>query len=111
MKSRQGKTTKRNLFNELSEGFEALQQQRKGMITLRQHTVTIEAAPEVSSNELVKLRQKLKLSQAVFASYLRTNKRTLENWEQGRAKPNAQAALLIKLVKKYPDTIKRLSAV
>ena len=30
---------------------------------------------------------------------LRTNVRTLENWEQGRAKPNAQAALLINLVK------------
>jgi putative transcriptional regulator len=25
---------------------------------------------------------------------LRTNPRTLENWEQGRAKPKAQAALL-----------------
>jgi putative transcriptional regulator len=102
---------KRDLFSELNEGLEALRQQRLGKITLRQHTVSIEPAPELNSDELVKLRQKLKLSQAVFASYLRTNKRTLENWEQGRAKPNAQATLLIKLVKKYPDTIKRLSAV
>lgn len=102
---------KRNLFNELSEGLQALEKQRKGKLTLRQHAVVVEDAPEVSSNELVKLRQKLKLSQAVFASYLRINKRTLENWEQGRAKPNAQAALLIKLVKKYPDTIDRLNAV
>jgi len=47
----------------------------------------------------------------VFASYLRTNPRTLENWEQGRAKPNAQAALLIQLVSRYPDTVSRLSAV
>ena len=111
MNSRQDKTMKRDLFSELNEGPEALRQQRLGKITLRQHTVSIEPAPELSSDELVKLRQKLKLSQAVFASYLRTNKRTLENWEQGRAKPNAQAALLIKLVKKYPDTIKRLRAV
>lgn len=28
--------------------------------------------------------------------------------KQGRAKPNAQAALLIRLVKRYPDTVKRL---
>ena len=48
---------------------------------------------------------------AVFAGYLRTNVRTLENWEQGRAKPNAQAALLIKLVKRCPDTIERLAAI
>ena len=37
--------------------------------------------------------------------------RTLENWEQGRAKPNAQAALLINLVKQYPDTVQRLAEI
>lgn len=42
---------------------------------------------------------------------LRTNLRTLENWEQGRAKPNAQAALLIRLVEKYPDTVECLAAI
>ncbi len=57
------------------------------------------------------VREKLNVSRAVFARYLRTNERTLENWEQGRAKPNAQAALLIRLVAKYPDTVKRLAAV
>ena len=45
----------------------------------------------------------------LFAAYLRTNVRTLENWEQGRARPNAQAALLINLVKRYPDTVERLA--
>jgi putative transcriptional regulator len=47
----------------------------------------------------------------VLAVYLRTNVRTLENWEQGRAKPNAQAALLINLVKRYPDTVQRLPTI
>jgi putative transcriptional regulator len=47
----------------------------------------------------------------LFAVYLRTNVRTLENWEQGRAKPNAQAALLINLVKLYPDTVQRLATI
>ena len=37
--------------------------------------------------------------------------RTLENWEQGRAKPNAQAALLINLVKHYPDKVTRLASI
>ncbi|MEA3642835.1 MAG: hypothetical protein VBE63_23260 [Lamprobacter sp.] len=47
----------------------------------------------------------------MFARYLRINPRTLENWEQGRARPNAQAALLIRLVEKFPDTVERLAAV
>jgi len=53
----------------------------------------------------------LNLSRAVFANYLRTNLRTLENWEQGRAKPNAQAALLIHLVDRYPDTVEKIALV
>ena len=57
------------------------------------------------------MRERLKCSRALFAGYLRTNVRTLENWEQGRAKPNAQAVLLIHLVKQYPDTVERLASI
>jgi putative transcriptional regulator len=39
---------------------------------------------------------------------LRTNPRTLENWEQGRAKPNAQAAVLIRMMGMFPDTVERV---
>ena len=93
---------KRNLFAEISEGFDALAKQRVGKTTLR--TVEIEAkpAPEISAMELKAIREKLKLSRPVFAHYLRTNPRTLENWEQGRAKPNAQAVLLIRMVAQFP---------
>ena len=67
-------------------------------------------APKLTPDELVRVRERLNLSRGVFAAYLRTNVRTLENWEQGRARPNAQAALLIHLVRRYPDTVARLAA-
>jgi putative transcriptional regulator len=47
----------------------------------------------------------------VFANFIRTNPRTVENWEQGRAQPNAQAALIIKLVSKYPQTFEMLASI
>ena len=102
---------KRNLFAEIAEGFDALAEARAGKRTLRTHEVEMMQAPEVSAEELLALRERLHLSRTVFARYLRTNPRTLENWEQGRARPNAQAALLIKLVERYPDTVERLAAV
>src|SRR3990172_3087210 len=107
---RKEKGMKRNVFSELTEGFDALKAKREGKITLRTHAVKRKPAPAVTAKELVSIRQSLKLSRAVFARYLRANERTLENWEQGRAKPNAQAALLIRLVARYPDTVKRLAA-
>lgn len=102
---------KRNLFAELAEGFDALAEARQGKRTLR--TVEVELAPmaEVTAEEIRALRERLNLSRPVLAAMLRTNPRTLENWEQGRAKPNAQAALLIRLVERYPDTMERLARV
>ena len=110
-KARHGKAKKRSLFGELVEGVEALGDERRGKRTLRTHSHEIRPAPEVTPAELIKVRRDLNISRPLFAVYLRTNARTLENWEQGRAKPNAQAALLIRLVKRYPDTVARLSRI
>ena len=102
---------KRALFAELGEGMTALAEARQGKRTLRTHALEYKPAPKITPKQLIRLRQDLKLSRTLFAIYLRTNVRTLENWEQGRAKPNAQAALLINLVKRYPDTVQRLASI
>lgn len=102
---------KRDLFSELTEGFDALADHRAGKRTLRTHTVKVKPAPKITPRELVKVRKDMNLSRGLFAGYLRTNVRTIENWEQGRAKPNAQAALLIRLVQRYPDTVHRLAEI
>lgn len=99
---------KRDVFAELMEGFDALAGERMGKRTLKTHAVPFKPAPKITPRELAKVRESMNLSRGLFASYLRTNARTLENWEQGRAKPNAQAALLIRLLQRFPDTIGRL---
>lgn len=102
---------KRNLFEELQEGFVALAEARSGKQTLKTHAVKRRDAPTLSPGHLVALRERLKLSRPVLARYLRINERTLENWEQGRARPNAQAAVLISLVERFPDTVERLASI
>ena len=111
IKTKAKRGSARDLFAELSEGMEALANARRGKRTLRTHAVEFKPAPNVTPQELIRVRKSLKISRALFAVYLRTNVRTLENWEQGRAKPNAQAALLINLVKRYPDTVQRLATI
>ena len=111
VKATRKRGAKRDLFAELKEGIDALADARHGKRTLRTHSMEFKPAPTVTPKELIRVRKNLKLSRALFAIYLRTNVRTLENWEQGRAKPNAQAALLINLVKHYPDTVQRLASI
>jgi putative transcriptional regulator len=102
---------KSDLFGELREGFVALAAAREGKRTLRTHSVEFKPVPDISPEDLIQLRETRNISRGLFARYLRTNVRTLENWEQGRAKPNAQAALLINMVKRYPDTVERLASI
>jgi putative transcriptional regulator len=111
MKAKPTRAAKRDLFAELSEGVTALTEARQGKRTLRTHAAEYKPAPEVTPKDLIRVRKGLRISRALFAAYLRTNVRTLENWEQGRARPNAQAALLINLVKRYPDTVQRLATI
>lgn len=104
-------TKKRDLFKELASGINAMRDHREGKITLLTHKVKDLPPPEVSSRLIRQTRERLKLSRAVFARSLRVSARTLENWEQGRARPNAQAAALIKMVRRYPDTLERLRSI
>jgi len=104
-------THKRDIFAELTEGFNALQSEREGKLTLRTFKVESKPAPVLLPQDVIQVREQVRLSRPVFAHYLRTNPRTLENWEQGRAKPNAQAALLIRMVAQFPDMVQRLAVI
>src|SRR5256884_5113686 len=84
---------------------------RRRQAHLRTYKVEAAPLPKVDSKLIRDTRKRLRCSRAVFARKLRINERTLEKWEQGRAKPNPQAAALVLLVRKYPDTLERLERV
>jgi len=88
---------KRKLFNELMEGVVSMRMQREGTMTLRTQDVKALPPLKVDAEIIRETRERLRVSP-----------RTLENWGQGRAEPNAQAAALILMVRQYPDTLKRL---
>ena len=99
---------KRKIFDELMEGVSAMKKHREGKLTLRSFKEDVTPLPAVDSKFIRETRRRMRCSRAVFARKLRINERTLEKWEQGRAKPNPQAAALVLLVRRYPDTLERL---
>lgn len=97
------------LFDELVEGLTAYQQYQEGKITLKTSVVELPEPIMISPEEVKAIRQKLNLSQAVFARKLHTSVRTYQGWEQGRTKPNPQAVLLLKMVEKSPQTFEQIA--
>ena len=102
---------KRNLFEELKQSIEDINAHKAGKITLRTYTVKKKPSLTVNANFIRKTREELHMSRNVFALALRVSPRTLEKWEQGETVPNDQAAALIRMVHKYPDTLKRLEKI
>jgi putative transcriptional regulator len=102
------KTSKRNLFAELMEGVNAMQQSREGKITLRTHKVGSRKTEHAPGAEyFVAVREKFNVSRSVWADMLRVSPRTVEKWEQG-GQVSPLAATFVELVEQYPDTIERL---
>ncbi len=98
------------LFDELMEGLEAYKSHLEGKITLRTTVVEVHDPIVITPEEVKAIRQKLNLSQAVFARKLHTSVRTYQGWEQGRTKPNPQAVLLLKMVEKSPQTFEQIAS-
>lgn len=93
------------------EGVEAMRTHREGKLTLRVYRHEPMPLPELDSAFIRQTREQLRCSRAVFARRMHINERTLEKWEQGRTKPNPQAAALLLLVHHFPDTLHRLETV
>lgn len=102
---------KRNLFEELKQGLGEISAHRFGKMTLRTHAVNMKPHQKVNAELIRATREELHMSRNVFALKLRVCNRTLEKWEQGLTIPNEQAAVLILMVRKYPDMLTRLEEI
>jgi DNA-binding transcriptional regulator YiaG len=92
-------------FAELKLSLEqALQHARGARHDLR--TTVLPAPPKpMKKQEIVKLRQQLNLSQAVFASVLNVSVKTVQAWEQGLRQPSDAALKLLTIAKKHPEVL------
>ena len=53
---------------------------------------------EYSARKIKRIRERNKVSQAVFAAYLNTSVSTVQKWETGEKKPNGPSLRLLNLV-------------
>jgi putative transcriptional regulator len=62
-------------------------------------------AYEIKPPEIKKVRKKLNISQNEFALMIGVSVRTLQNWEQGRRKPEGPAKALLRIASKNPGVV------
>jgi putative transcriptional regulator len=59
----------------------------------------------IKAKDIKTIRQKLKKSQSEFALMIGVSVATLQNWEQGRRKPEGPAQALLRIAAKNPIAV------
>jgi putative transcriptional regulator len=60
---------------------------------------------EINPPEIKIVREKLNVSQKEFALMIGVSVRTLQNWEQGRRKPEGPAKALLRIASRDPNAV------
>ena len=60
---------------------------------------------EVKPPDIKNIREKLNVSQNEFAIMIGVSVRTLQNWEQGRRKPDGPANALLRIASRNPQAV------
>ena len=96
-----------NLLLESLRGHaDALEGKRK--LTMRTITLNLaKPAPLLRAREICAIREKLQISQPVFASLLNVPLATARSWEQGTRSPSGAALRLLELVRRSPELVIR----
>ena len=86
----------RNIGQEILEGIKEIKRFKEGEIKLKTRTLK-EPSPAKT------IRKRLKLSQTDFAGLMGVSPRTIQDWEQGRRKPQGPAKSLLRIAEQHPE--------
>jgi putative transcriptional regulator len=85
--------------------FDKLRESIKQAGKIRRGTMKPSRIRIVEPEDIRSIRQKLKKTQSEFALMIGVSVATLQNWEQGRRKPEGPAQALLRIAAKNPNAV------
>lgn len=73
--------------------------------TLASENAEVVPAPSFRAGKIASLRERLQLSQPVFAAALNVSAETVKKWEQGTREPDGAALRLLQIADAHPEWI------
>ncbi len=75
------------------------------------NTITVAPLPEYKGKEIKEIRNKLGLTQSIFACVFGVSIKTVEAWESGRNHPNGPAQRMLSILEKDKSFLKKYKLV
>ena len=97
----------KKMFAELMEGANQMADHAAGKKVkgVREVVKEVKVPRPLSREDIVKIRKKLRVSQAAFAVLLNISTKTVQKWEQGENLPNGSSLKLLTIAKKNPTVL------
>jgi putative transcriptional regulator len=92
----------RNIGTEILSGLEEIAAWEKGEITLKTTELKLPTAFDVTN-----IRERMGVSQPVFATFMGVSVDTLRYWEKGQREPKDSARILLLVADKQPDALRK----
>ena len=92
------------LFDDLEESVREAGRHARGEFDVDREAVRAHGVPDARA-----IREAQGLTQAAFAAALGVPVRTLQNWEQGRRRPDPAAVTLLKVAAVHPEVLLELA--
>jgi putative transcriptional regulator len=77
-------------------------------LNLRRRTIVPTLVKQLEAQDVAEIRQRLNVSQAVFASLLNVSRITAISWEKGRRRPSGAALRLLDLARRRPEVFQEV---
>jgi len=97
-------------FEKIRDGLEQAIEHAEGKKLLTVHHVRVPEPPKpMTPVQIARLRrEKIGVSQAVFAKLLNSSVKTIHAWEQGRTMPSGCALRFLEIVDQHPEVVSSL---
>jgi len=89
----------------IKKDFDALLESVKEAGQIRKKEIKPSRIHSYSIPDVKKIREKLHVSQNEFAHMIGVSENTIQNWEQGRRKPEGPAIALLRITEKNPRAV------
>jgi putative transcriptional regulator len=102
LKSSPRRSDRSTLGKRLADGIREVAAHLRGEIKLNEYTIDVPPEPEVAA-----IRARMDLSQAAFAKTFGLDLGVVQAWEQKRRRPDRCARILLAVIDKEPDAVRR----
>ena len=92
-----------DIYKGIMQGLEEAVQYNEGKLSAKSAVMSVSPVPKFDAGEIKNIRNKVGMTQYLFAGFMGVSPKTVEAWEAGRNIPNGTACRMLSMLNNDPQ--------